>query len=158
MDGLERDWTDVRLHAGEQRLDRQQVSIRDALGGGEPERWFEDTCSGGTKDRPGLAALLAHVREGDQVIVPSMDRLARSVPDLYALVDGMVERGVSVRFIKESQTFAPGTSSSMSRLLLGVLGSVAEFERALIHERQAEGIAAAKAPGGLSGQPTTPHN
>ena len=98
MEGLERDWADGRLHAGEQRVDSQQVSIRDALG-----------------------------------------------------VDGMVERGVSVRFIKESQTFAPGTSSSMSRLLLGVLGSVAEFERALIHERQDEGIAAAKARGAYRG-------
>lgn len=85
------------------------------------------------------------------MIVASMDRAARSVPDLYAIVDGLTERGVQVQFLKEAQTFAPGGASSMSRLLLGVLGSVAEFERALIRERQAEGIAAAKARGAYRG-------
>lgn len=140
----------IRVSSEDQHLDRQRVGVREAVG--EPDKWFEDRCSGGTKDRPGLAALLAHVREGDQVVVPSMDRLARSVPDLYSLVDNLVERGVCVRFIKEGQTFEPGSASSMSRLLLGVLGAVAEFERSLIRERQAEGIAQARVRGVYRGR------
>lgn len=136
----------TRVSSVEQHLDRQRISIREACGV-EPERWFEDRVSGSTTDRPALAALLAHVRESDRVVVSSMDRLARSVPDLFALVDGLVERGVEVRFVKEAQTFTPDSTSSMSRLLLGVLGAVAEFERAILRERQAEGIKAAKARG-----------
>ncbi len=122
----------VRVSSEEQHLDRQRASVREAVG--EPDRWFEDKCSGGNASRPGLDALLAHVREGDEIAVASMDRLARSVPDLYSLVDSLVERGVCVRFIKEGQDFEPGSASSMSRLLLGVLGAVAEFERSLIRE------------------------
>lgn len=140
----------VRVSSEEQHLDRQRASVREAVG--EPDRWFEDKCSGGNTCRPGLDAMLAHVREGDRVTVPSMDRLARSVPDLYSLVDGLVGRGVEVRFVKEGLTFIAGSTSSMSRLLLGVLGAVAEFERALIRERQAEGIAQAKARGVYRGR------
>ncbi len=141
----------VRVSSEDQHLDRQRASVREAVG--EPDRWFEDQASGGSTNRPGLAALLAHVREGDEITVASMDRFARSVPDLYALVDGLVARGVVVRFLKEGQVFESGSaSSSMSRLLLGVLGSVAEFERSLIRERQAEGIAQAKARGVYRGR------
>lgn len=140
----------VRVSSEGQHLDRQRASVREAVG--EPDRWFEDQASGGSTNRPGLAALLAHVREGDEITVASMDRFARSVPDLYALVDGLTTRGVSVRFLKEAQTFEPGATSSMSRLLLGVLGAVAEFERSLIRERQAEGIAQARARGVYRGR------
>ncbi|ROZ63298.1 recombinase family protein [Kocuria soli] len=140
----------VRVSSEDQHLDRQRASLRDAVG--DPDRWFEDRCSGGSTNRPGLDALLAHVREGDEIVVPSMDRLARSVPDLYALVDGLRARGVAVRFLKEGQRFEPGANSSMSRLLLGVLGAVAEFEPSLIRERQAEGIAQAKARGVYQGR------
>ncbi len=140
----------VRVSSESQHLDRQRASITEAVG--EPDRWFEDKCSGGSTNRPALTAMLVHVREGDEIVVPSMDRFARSVPDLYALVDGLTGRGVAVRFLKEAQTFAPGTNSSMSRLLLGVLGSVAEFERSLIRERQTEGIAQARARGVYRGR------
>ena len=139
----------VRVSSEEQHLDRQEAAVREAVG--EPDRWFPDRCSGATADRPALTALLAHVRDED-VVVASMDRLARSVPDLFALVDGLTGRGVNVQFVKEGQVFAPGgTASSMSRLLLGVLGAVAEFERAILRERQAEGIRAARARGAYRG-------
>lgn len=140
----------VRVSSEDQHLDRQRASIRESVG--EPDRWFEDRCSGGSTNRPALSTMLAHVREGDEIVAPSMDRLARSVPDLYALVDGLTGRGVAVRFLKEGQRFEPGSASSMSRLLLGVLGAVAEFERSLIRERQAEGIAQAKAKGVYRGR------
>lgn len=141
----------VRVSSEGQHLDRQRASVREAVG--EPDRWFEDQASGGSTNRLGLAALLPHVREGDEITVASMDRFARSVPDLYALVDGLVARGVVVRFLKEGQVFESGSAScSMSRLLLGVLGSVVEFERSLIRERQAEGIAQARARGVYRGR------
>lgn len=114
----------VRVSSSDQHLDRQRASVIEALGGTEPTRWFEDMASGGTTDRPALAALLAHVRKGDRAVVASMDRLARSVPALLSLVDGLVERGVEVIFLKEGQVFGPGAASSMSALAwsLGVCG------------------------------------
>ena len=80
-----------------------------------------------------------------------MDRLARSLIDLHRLVDELAERGVSVKFLKEGQTYSLD-SSPVARLMLGLFGSVAEFERAIIRERQAEGIAKAKARGVYKGR------
>lgn len=131
----------VRVSSTDQNPDRQYEAI------GEVHRVFEDKVSGKTRDRPALSDLLAYVREGDHVRVASMDRLARSVVDLHELVDGLVNRRVSVEFVKESVSLAPGSSRPMDRLLLTVLGGIAEFERSLIRERQAEGIAAAKKKG-----------
>lgn len=89
---------------------------------------------------------MEYVREGDTLVVASMDRLARSVPDLYAIVEELNGKGVAVRFLKEGQLY-DAHSDATSQLMLGVLGVVAQFERALIRERQAEGIARAKARG-----------
>lgn len=95
-------------------------------------------------DRPQLAALLAFVRDGDTVIVHSMDRLARNLDDLRRLVRELTGRGVAVEFVTERLTFS-GEDAPMATLLLSVLGAFAEFERPLIRERQLEGIALAKA-------------
>ncbi|MFJ6847294.1 recombinase family protein [Micrococcus luteus] len=129
-------------------------------GGSDPRKRRAPRCghrvchrSGGSTNRPCLDALLAHVREGDEVAVALMDRLARSVPDLLALVDGLTGRGgVTVRFLKEGQTFELGSASSMSRFPLGVLGAVAEFERSLIREWQADGIAQTEAKVSIEAQ------
>lgn len=75
-----------------------------------------------------------------------MDRLARSLSDLYAIVDNLTARGISVKFLKEGQTYSKD-STPVAKLMLGLLGSVAEFERSIIRERQAEGIARAKERG-----------
>lgn len=69
-----------------------------------------------------------------------MDRQARSLIDLHRLVDDLTAREVSVKFLKEGQTYSL-TSTPVVKLMLGLLGSVAEFERSIIRERQAEGIA-----------------
>jgi DNA invertase Pin-like site-specific DNA recombinase len=79
-----------------------------------------------------------------------MDRLARNLGDLRQLVDELTDRGVAVEFVKEHLTFT-GEDSPMANLLLSMLGAVAEFERALILERQREGIALAKAAGKYRG-------
>jgi DNA invertase Pin-like site-specific DNA recombinase len=82
------------------------------------------------------------------LVVHSLDRLARNLVDLRQLVDGLLECGVTVAFVKERLTFT-GEDSAMSKLLLSVMGAFAEFERSLIRERQREGIAIAKAKGNV---------
>jgi len=112
---------------------------------------FTDTVSGKSTTRPQLQAMLAFVRDGDTVIVHSMDRLARNLDDLRRLARELTARGVRVQFVKEQLTFS-GEDSPMADLLLSVLGAFAEFERALIRERQLEGIALAKARGAYTGR------
>jgi len=90
--------------------------------------------------------MLQYVREGDLIIVQSMDRLARNLDDLRKLVKDLTTQGVQVQFIKENMTFT-NEGTPISTLFLSVVGAFAEFERALIRERQIEGIAIAKAKG-----------
>ena len=137
----------ARVSSKDQNLDRQLAALKKE----KVFRVFTDTVSGSSTQRPGLDGALNYVRAGDQLIVVSMDRLARSLIDLHRLVDELTERGVSVKFLKEGQTYSLD-SSPVAKLMLGLLGSVAEFERAIIRERQAEGIAKAKACGVYKGR------
>jgi len=121
------------------------------LDGVPVDRTFEDKVSGKNLDRPQLEAMLAFVREGDEVLVHSMDRLARNLDDLRRLVRSMTERGIKVTFMKEGMTFT-GDDSHISVLMLSMMGAFAEFERSLLLERQREGIALAKARGAYKGR------
>lgn len=112
------------------------------------DKVFTDKCSGKDTKRPQLERALEFLREGDELVVHSMDRLARNLDDLRRIVRDLTGRGVRVRFVKEGQTFT-GEDSHISKLLLSLLGAVAEFERDLIRERQLEGIAVAKAKGNV---------
>jgi len=112
---------------------------------------FTDKASGKDTTRPALDEMLAFVRDGDTVIVHSMDRLARNLDDLRRVVRSLTGKGVRVDFVKESLAFT-GDDSPMATLLLSVMGAFAEFERALILERQREGIAAAKQRGAYTGR------
>jgi DNA invertase Pin-like site-specific DNA recombinase len=134
----------VRVSSVDQNTIRQ-------LDGVPVERVFTDKASGKDAARPKLEALIAFVREGDTVLVHSMDRLARNLDDLRRLVRMLTSKGVKVEFVKESLAFT-GEDSPMATLLLSVMGAFAEFERALILERQREGIAAAKARGVYTGR------
>ena len=97
--------------------------------------------------------MLAFVREGDVLIVHSLDRLARNLADLLTMVQELTDRGVSVRFINEKLDFDAGKESSpMAKLMLSMVGAFAEFERSMIKRRQAEGIALAKARGVYKGR------
>ncbi|EHJ46920.1 Resolvase domain protein [Solidesulfovibrio carbinoliphilus subsp. oakridgensis] len=118
------------------------------------DREFQDKCSGSTTNRPGLKACLDFIRDGDTLVVHSMDRLARNLVDLLALVKDLTKRGVSVRFHKEGLLFT-GEPNPMQDLQLAVMGAVAEFELALIRERQREGVAAAKRAGKHCGRKAT---
>ncbi|MGZ8249743.1 MAG: recombinase family protein [Methylomagnum sp.] len=115
------------------------------------DRVFTDHASGRDVRRPELERLLAFVREGDTVVVHSMDRLARNLDDLRRLVHTLTGRGVCVEFVKERLTFT-GEDSPMANLMLSVMGAFAEFERALLRERQREGIALAKRRGAYRGR------
>ena len=137
----------VRVSSSHQNLARQLESI------GAVNRMFQDTVSGRSRaDRIGLVECLRYIRDGDTVRVASMDRLARSLIDLQQIVDEILEKGAAVHFIKEGQTYSPAGDDSTSRLLLQLLGAFAEFERNLIRERQAEGIAIAKKAGKYKGR------
>jgi DNA invertase Pin-like site-specific DNA recombinase len=134
----------TRVSSLDQNTERQ-------LDGVDLDRVFTDKASGKDVARPQLGALLGFVRGGDTVIVHSMDRLARNLDDLRAIVRALTVRGVRVEFVKEQLIFT-GEDSPMATLLLSVMGAFAEFERALIRERQREGIALAKARGAYRGR------
>jgi DNA invertase Pin-like site-specific DNA recombinase len=115
------------------------------------DKTFTDKASGKDVQRPQLAAMLGFVREGDVVLVHSMDRLARNLDDLRRIVRELTTKGVQVQFVTEQLTFT-GEDTAMSTLLLSVMGAFAEFERSLIGERQGEGIALAKQRGAYRGR------
>jgi DNA invertase Pin-like site-specific DNA recombinase len=134
----------IRVSSVDQNTDRQ-------LEGVELDKRFTDKASGKDTKRPQLQAALDYLREGDVLVVHSMDRLARNLDDLRKVVLGLTSRGVVVEFVKEHLTFT-GEDSAMSNLLLSVMGAFAEFERSLIKERQREGIALAKKAGAYKGR------
>jgi DNA invertase Pin-like site-specific DNA recombinase len=134
----------VRVSSVDQNTVRQ-------LDGIAVERTFTDKASGKDTLRPKLDEMLAFVRDGDTVVVHSMDRLARNLDDLRRVVRSLTGKGVRVEFVKEGLAFT-GDDSPMATLLLSVMGAFAEFERALILERQREGIAAAKQRGAYTGR------
>jgi DNA invertase Pin-like site-specific DNA recombinase len=145
----------VRVSMADQTPDRQVSAICDGLRS-EPDRWFTDHASGASTDRPALTAMLQHVRDEDTLVVSSMDRLARSVVDLDRLVTQLTGEGVTVRFLKEGLTFQPSTwADPLAVFQLQVMGAFAQLERALIRDRQREGIAAAKARGVYRRRPDT---
>lgn len=112
---------------------------------------FADHVSGKDLHRSELDAMLRFVRDSDTVVVHSMDRLARNLDDLRGTVRDLTGRGVRVQFVKEQLTFT-GEDTAMATLLLSVMGAFAEFERALIRERQREGITLAKQRGVYRGR------
>ena len=116
------------------------------------DRTFTDKASGKDTNRPQLQELLQFVREGDEVFVHSMDRLARNLDDLRKIVKDLTSKGISITFVKEGLTFNSDEDSPMSNLLLSVMGAFAEFERSLIKERQREGIELAKKKGIYKGR------
>jgi DNA invertase Pin-like site-specific DNA recombinase len=134
----------IRVSSVDQNTDRQ-------LDGQELDKVFTDKASGKDTKRPQLQACLDYIREGDLLLVHSMDRLARNLDDLRRVVRDLTGKGIRVQFVKESLLFT-GEDSPMSNLLLSLLGAVAEFERSMIRERQREGIALAKKAGKYRGR------
>lgn len=134
-----------RVSSTEQNLDRQELA--------GCEKIFEEKASAGKgSERPQLEQLLEFVREGDEMVVHSIDRLARDLGDLQALLESLNAKGVSVSFLSERLTFSASQDDPFSKLQLQLLGAFSQFERAIIRKRQAEGIAKAKAKGVYRGR------
>lgn len=134
----------IRVSSFDQNPERQLDHV-------QVDKQFIDKASGKDTERPHLDAMLSFAREGDTVVVHSMDRLARNLDDLRRLVQQLTKRGIRIEFVKECLTFT-GEDSPMANLLLFVMGAFAEFERALIRERQREGIELAKQRGAYRGR------
>lgn len=134
----------VRVSSLDQNVGRQ-------LEGVDLDKTFTDKASGKDVKRPHLQAALDYLRDGDVLVVHSMDRLARNLDDLRRIVTDLTGRGVQVQFMKEGMLFT-GDDTAMSKLLLSVMGAFSEFERALLRERQREGIAIAKKAGVYKGR------
>lgn len=134
----------VRVSTVEQNESRQ-------LDGVAVDKTFTDKASGRTRDRPKLDEMIAYVREGDTVLVHSLDRLARNVADLQGIIAELNAKGVRVEITNPPLIFT-GDDNPATKLLLQMLGAVAEFELATIRERQAEGIAKARAAGKYRGR------
>jgi DNA invertase Pin-like site-specific DNA recombinase len=134
----------IRVSSVDQNTARQLDGI--AL-----DKVFTDKASGKDANRPQLKAALDYLRDGDVLVVHSMDRLARNISDLLHTVESLNGRGVVVEFVKEGLTFT-GDDTAISKLMLTIMGGVAEFERAMIRERQLEGIAKAKQAGKYKGR------
>ena len=140
----------IRVSTLDQNADRQHV----ALNAAHVEKIYEDHISGANTDRAQFQAMMQFLREGDELVVLSLDRLARNLRDLLDTVETLGKRGVSVRFLKENLLFdARSNADPTSKLMLSMVGAFAEFERSMIRSRQAEGIALAKARGAYKGRP-----
>jgi DNA invertase Pin-like site-specific DNA recombinase len=139
----------VRVSTREQSTGRQT----DYMEPMKLNKIFIDKLSGKSKERPELRNCIDYARNGDVLYIYSIDRLARNLSDLQELIKELTEKGVTVQFIKENQTYSKDTSNPLNTVMLHLLGAFAEFERNIMLERQAEGIAHAKANGTKSGKP-----
>lgn len=137
----------IRVSTLDQNTSRQEEQLQ----GFTLDETYIDKASGKDMNRPQLKEALKHCRKGDTLIVHSMDRLARNLDDLRAIVRGLTDRGVAVQFVKENLTFKDDKNAA-AQLMLSIMGAFAEFERSLIKERQREGIAIAKTKGVYTGR------
>lgn len=138
----------IRISSTDQNTARQEV-LMDELG---VDRIYVDKASGKNTNRPELEAMLNFVRDGDTLIVESISRLARSTKDLLQIVEKLKEK--NVQFISKKE--AIDTTTPQGRFMLTVFGAMAELEREQTLQRQAEGIAIAKAQGKYKGRKEIP--
>ncbi|TLP60436.1 recombinase family protein [Parasedimentitalea maritima] len=140
-----------RVSSEDQSTDRQELPNDISS-----KNMYEEKVSAGSRtERAELADLLRRIEPGDEIHVYSIDRLARSLTDLTSIVDEMVDKGAAVHFLKENLTFSSDKQDFVGKLMMQVLGAIAEFERNLIRQRQREGIKKAKSAGKYKGKPRT---
>lgn len=133
----------LRVSSVSQNEARQREAMQDK----GINKYFVDKCSGKDTNRPQLQEMLDYVREGDIVYIHEFSRLARNTADLLKIVEYLTNKGVTLISNKENLD----TSTSTGKLMLTIIGAIAEFERACIRERQLEGIAIAKREGKFKG-------
>ncbi len=137
----------IRVSSADQKTDRQLEGI-------ELDKTFAEKISGKDTKRPVLQAMLDFIREGDRVFVHELSRLGRSMIDLHQIVEQITGKGAAISFVKEGLEFSPGQADPVKQAMFGMLSVFAQFERSLIKQRQAEGIASAKAKGKHLGRPS----
>ncbi|KUI20510.1 hypothetical protein AU192_16415 [Mycobacterium lehmannii] len=135
----------TRVSTVAQTLDQQNEALQAA----GVTKTFSDVMSGARDDRPGLADLMAYVRAGDTVVVWKLDRLGRNMLHILQTVRDLTARGVTL----VSVTDGIDSSTPAGRMMIGVLGSLAEYERELIQERTALKRAASRTNGTKFGRP-----
>jgi DNA invertase Pin-like site-specific DNA recombinase len=142
----------ARVSTNGQDLAAQDAELRSA----GCAKTFKEKASGAKTDRPELAKAISKLEPGDVLVVTRLDRLARSTRDLLNVLDELGKRGAGFRSLKDSWA---DTTSAHGRLMLTILGGLAEFERELIRARTGEGRKRAKARGVRFGRPRklTPH-
>lgn len=135
----------IRVSTKDQNTARQEV-LMEELG---VEKVYIEKVSGKDKNRPELKSMLDFIREGDTVIVESISRFARNTKDLLELIEILDNK--KVQFISKKEQI--DTTTPAGKFMLTVFGAVAQLEREYILDRQAEGIAVAKAEGRHCGRP-----
>ncbi len=136
----------ARVSTDDQDLALQRAALKEA----GCRRIFEEKVSGATRDRPQLTRLLDHIREQDVLVVARLDRLARSTRDLLEIAELLRDAGAGLRSLGEPWA---DTTSAAGRMVLTVFAGMAEFERALIHQRTSSGRDAAMKRGVRFGRP-----
>ena len=139
----------ARVSTRGQKLDAQIKALKEA--GVEDDHLFQEKVSGAKGERPELVALLRHVRKGDTVVVTKLDRIARSTKHLLEIAETLEGKGVTFKILNLNLD----TSTATGRMMLTMLGAIAQFERELMLERQAEGFEIAKSKGKITGRPKT---
>ena len=134
----------ARVSTLEQHLDSQL----EALAGAGCQRIMQEKASGAKSDRPELQRLMGYVCKGDSIVITKLDRLARSTQHLLTLVERLTEKGVALRILN----FGIDTGTITGKMMLTILGAVAEFERNLMLERQRDGIIKGQAAGHYKGR------
>ncbi|SHJ16177.1 Site-specific DNA recombinase [Malonomonas rubra DSM 5091] len=137
----------ARVSTADQQLDVQIEQLQTA----GCEKIYREKVSGADISRPQLSALLDYAREGDTVVCCKLDRIARSTKHLLEVVDHLQQKNIAFRALNINLD----TTTPTGKLMLTMLGAIAEFERELMLERQREGIAKAKAAGKYKGRKPT---